>query len=486
MGENPLNFEITPEIERVFQLGLFYLCGRDEHQRPILVVKPSKIKDHAVDDSLFRRALIVFSQIIRQHCFRLYHPENWVMIIDLDKRSITDFPFRQLKMLITTTSLFFAGCLHKMYLLNPSGFFLFTFKIVERVMDAETRPKLQALKLATFVENFEKNGLSPNEIPVEFGGLKRDEGCYWPPVLMNVPRSESPFNIFQVQNSALLEQESVIRESKSEPVVFPRRPSQVISERENLRIGEPGPKEPEENSQGPITVVDFDVFLESNNLSSQSFYGKSNRREEPRTKSKFLTFDEGIILREKAPSRSSFVKASPDPSLLTREPLLGQNVFSFKNMNPKSPNPPHSNFPQIKFPGKHAQAPPRKVGGSHEISSHLSFPRSFTGDPSTDYSYSYYAKRKNQSMEELIRQIRNSHSFGTKQVSKKIVRNSVLLEHQMEAGEGFGGTTNLKRREQGKIGKKAKFGQLDLEMEEMHSIESVSRTRKPFWAKQII
>lgn len=471
----------------MFRLGLFYLCGRDEHQRPILVVKPSKIKKHAVDDALFRRALVVYSQIIRQHCFRQYHPENWVMIIDLDKRSLTEFPFKQLKLLITCTSLFFAGCLHKMYLLNPTNFFLLTFKIIEKVMDAETRPKLQMMKLAAFTQSFEKNGLSPDEIPTEFGGLKQDLEQYWPPVLMTRPGPEPPRNIFEVHNSNVQEQESVIRESKTQPVVFPRSIGKLSAGNAPLRRVRAERREDEEGEQesrDQITVVDFDVFLESNNCSSHSFYSRASGRDFLRKQSKFLRFKEGVILREQAPSVSSFVRPSPDPSMQHCAIPRGQNVISFKNVDTQSQIKQYPAPEQRKAPRSHLQGPPRKMGTLGETSSHLSFRRSQTGDPSTDYSYSYYVKKKNQTVQDLITQIRSSQISPRKGRVQKRVRNSVLLEHQRLSMMGPAKSLTLKQEENETTLRKMRTMDLGLDPVEAPRATFTAKTFKPFWVKK--
>jgi hypothetical protein len=150
------------------------------------------------------------------------------MIIDLDKRSITEFPFKELKMLISTTSLFFGGCLHKMYLLNPTTLFLFTFKIIEKIMDPETRVKINMLKKKSFDKMFENGQIDPCELTEEFGGTKVDNENYWPPVMMKLPDFEKKSNvknIFMKKNS--FEQESFIKETKNEPITLPHKKVQM-------------------------------------------------------------------------------------------------------------------------------------------------------------------------------------------------------------------------------------------------------------------
>ena len=244
IGEKPDNFRICPEVEGIFKLGLFYICGRDREHRPIFVMKPSKLKKQKIPDELFRRALIVYCQMIRQHCFRDYHVENWTMIIDLAKRSITEFPFKELKLLINTTSLFFGGCLHKMFMLNPSGLFMFTFKIVEKIMDPETRVKIYMLKRGSFGKMFSEGGIDPDQMVQEFGGNKVDPDCNWPPVMLQQEGVEVDYKIEEPKNLETEKnifkknmdctQEDDIKETKeSTPIIYPN-PGGDISDISNL------------------------------------------------------------------------------------------------------------------------------------------------------------------------------------------------------------------------------------------------------------
>lgn len=101
---------------------------------------------------------------------------------------------------------------------------MFTFKIIEKIMDPETRVKINMLKEKNFGKMFENNAISPDELTQEYGGNKVDPESYWPPIMMKLPDSayeSSEQNIFVDMNSQ--EQESIIKENKDEPIIFPQR-----------------------------------------------------------------------------------------------------------------------------------------------------------------------------------------------------------------------------------------------------------------------
>ena len=163
-------FKIDSDVMGIFKMGLFYLCGRDKQNRPVVVIKPSKTKKAKPKDELFLRSYIIYSQMIRQHCFKKFHVENWVLLMDLDRKSVFDFSFKTLSLILKSTNLFFGGTLHKLILLNPSSFFSFSFKIVEKMMDKSTRKKINMLKPKDYCKMWEF--IDVDQIPEEFGGQK--------------------------------------------------------------------------------------------------------------------------------------------------------------------------------------------------------------------------------------------------------------------------------------------------------------------------
>ena len=257
-------------------MGLFYLCGRDKKNRPVYVIKPNRIKLAKLKSALFIRSFITYTQIVRQHCFKEYHIENWIMLMDLEKKSVFDFSFRSLSMILKSTDLFFGGCLHKMFMLNPSSFFSFSFKIVEKMLDKSTRQKINMLKPKEYQKMWQF--IDAAQIPEEFGGQKVDTKVYWPPVMMKkdneIPHIDVSKNVFFDESSSFPRisngKFSQIRECKtSQQLKFQKR-----TIKNSVVTGEFISKAPEtlqndqvgdDQFQEMAMVTNFDVFLEENN-----------------------------------------------------------------------------------------------------------------------------------------------------------------------------------------------------------------------------
>lgn len=268
-------FRIDPGVIEVFKMGLFYLCGRDKANRPVYVVKPNKIKKSKIKNELFIRSFIIYSQMIRQYCFREYKIENWIMLMDLEKKSVFDFSFKSLSLILKSTDLFLGACMHKLFMLNPSSFFSFSFKVIEKMLDKSTRQKIYMLKPKDYPKMFEF--IAPTEITEEYGGSKRDGGVYWPPVLMKKDNEiggiDVSRNVFCDSRASYmcrsLGRQSEIRESKgeNEGVVKSKR---VVRGVRGLKVGDTSIHNAKMERVGLTgdeieTVIDFNVFLEENN-----------------------------------------------------------------------------------------------------------------------------------------------------------------------------------------------------------------------------
>ena len=268
------HFRIDPEVAEVFKMGLFYLCGRDKQNRPVYVIKPNRIKLAKLKSAVFIKSFITYSQMVRQHCFKEYHVENWIMLMDLEKKSVFDFSFKSLSLVLKSTNLFFGGCVHKIFMLNPSSFFSFSFKIVEKMLDKSTRQKINMLKPKEYPKMWQY--IDAAQIPEEFGGQKLDVGVYWPPVMMKkdneIPHIDVSKNVFFDESSSFPRisdgKLGQIQESKSgQRLGFQKQTikNSVVTEGVDSKAPEILERDQVGKGQSPNMVTNFDVFLEENN-----------------------------------------------------------------------------------------------------------------------------------------------------------------------------------------------------------------------------
>lgn len=60
--------------------------------------------------------------------------ENWHIIIELNEIGISDVPFGPLKKIINIAANHYQSCLERIWIMNPSGLFSFTWKVIESTL----------------------------------------------------------------------------------------------------------------------------------------------------------------------------------------------------------------------------------------------------------------------------------------------------------------------------------------------------------------
>ena len=165
-------------------------------------------------------------------------------------------------------------------------------------------------------------------------------------------------------------------------------------------------------TQDVITLVDFDVFLESNNLSSESFYAKSHKSGRSANSHKYMKYKDGIIVRQKSHSAN----VNPTVSTLSQEVSKPKNTDNipvcFRNFPPEHKS--HANSSS-----QNNQMTP--------LTNTFQHPKSHQPDYSTDYSYNYYIMKNNDTSSNTF----TDESILTNSViTQKKVVNSVLQNYE--------------------------------------------------------
>ena len=144
----------------------FFSIGRDKKFRPVLYLYPNKLKSDQMEK--FQQFLQVYLAIIQKYIFRPYYIENWVMIIDVEKKGLINFPWKALKSIIDTTNLNFSSRMHKMFIVNPSFIFNTTWSIIKGLIDSETARKISFVKRHDF--KVLQDVIPKDQLLKEYGG----------------------------------------------------------------------------------------------------------------------------------------------------------------------------------------------------------------------------------------------------------------------------------------------------------------------------
>ena len=167
---------------------MVFTIGHDKKFRPIIYFAPAKVKESEID--LFTRSMSLFCLLITRYLLRDYYIENWVIIMDLEKKGFLNFPFKAIQATMRVTSLMFAGRLHKMYMLNPTVMFYGLWKLVSKIANPDTVAKIQILKKSGFTELL--SVISPDQLLEKYGGtLSEPAGAF--PITTTFAADEKPF-----------------------------------------------------------------------------------------------------------------------------------------------------------------------------------------------------------------------------------------------------------------------------------------------------
>jgi hypothetical protein len=204
------NFTFTKDIEKYLHNNLVFSIGHDKKFRPILYFYPSKVKESELE--LFRRSLSFYLLMVVKFLMRDYHIENWIIIIDLEKKGFLHFPFKAIQATINVTSLVFAGRMHKMFLVNPTFLFYGLWKLISKFQHPDVLAKIQILKKSGFDQLLDS--ISKDQLLEQYGGTLRYEGSVFPMRTTYIPDEQPLMTAADIEaNNFIASEDKPVKES---------------------------------------------------------------------------------------------------------------------------------------------------------------------------------------------------------------------------------------------------------------------------------
>lgn len=157
---------INDVFEDFCKKKVFFSIGRDNKFRPVVYLYPTRLQSHLIPG--FQYFVNVYLSIIQKYVFRPYHIENWVMIIDVEKKGVLNFPYKAIKSLIEATDLNFSSRLHRTFIVNPSFLFNTAWTFIKSFIDQETTRKMSVLTKKDFGQILEV--IPKSQLLKEYGG----------------------------------------------------------------------------------------------------------------------------------------------------------------------------------------------------------------------------------------------------------------------------------------------------------------------------
>lgn len=174
----------TDNVKKLLNLGFFYIHGRDNRFRPIIVLNPeifvNNLNKYGIDEWLL--TLIYLLEYTKQQCLLPGQIENWTIICDVGKSSILSLP-KELKLLLAILQNNYRCRLYSMYILNVSLFIKVLWKTISIGLDQSTQRKIKLLQGDGDIEREVFKNINKAQIERRFGGLADDIVTkFFPPI----------------------------------------------------------------------------------------------------------------------------------------------------------------------------------------------------------------------------------------------------------------------------------------------------------------
>lgn len=116
---------------------------------------------------------------LKQNAFRPGYIENWTVVIDANYMGVASFPYSVLKRSLKVFLLNYAGCLHRVFILNASITFLTVINFSSKILPEETMKKIVIVKPKEKEQLLSE--ISHSQLLSSYGGsLPLYSGSLWP------------------------------------------------------------------------------------------------------------------------------------------------------------------------------------------------------------------------------------------------------------------------------------------------------------------
>jgi hypothetical protein len=125
-------------------------------------------------------ATLFTMEYVKQNMFLPGMIENWVVINNFNKLSITDLPRKEMQSMIGMLQNNYMYVMAKTWCLNVTTFQMACWKVIEIFIDPETKTKISLHK--TLTPDSLVNNFHPSQLEKRFGGTAEKPKRFWPPI----------------------------------------------------------------------------------------------------------------------------------------------------------------------------------------------------------------------------------------------------------------------------------------------------------------
>lgn len=160
---------ITENAMKILNSGFIYIHGRDNHFRPVMVLRCSEFmknrKIFCFED--WEKAVIFFMEYSINELLLPGQIENWVSICDINQISLTSIP-SELKRILGILQDNYRCRLYVMWIVNVSGWVKLLWRVIKGLIDNCTERKIKFLKNENLSEIFDL--VDRSQVEKRYGG----------------------------------------------------------------------------------------------------------------------------------------------------------------------------------------------------------------------------------------------------------------------------------------------------------------------------
>ncbi|KAL4447108.1 hypothetical protein ABPG74_013960 [Tetrahymena malaccensis] len=181
--KNNLPIKLDEEIIQFLQSGIIYLHGRDNRNRPIMVLNAYKIDTKKMSEDSLIKGVSFFLEVVVNNMLLPGQIENWVIILDFNQMGLFSFPVMSFKKMIGFLQSNYRARMYKLYCVNTPNSIWVPWKAVQLFLEENTIQKVNFSKQNTPTDLFKH--CNKSQVESKFGGSAPDlQEFSWPPKIV--------------------------------------------------------------------------------------------------------------------------------------------------------------------------------------------------------------------------------------------------------------------------------------------------------------
>lgn len=170
------------KVEKLLNSGAIYIHGRDHRYRPLIVLNAGRLDLQVYSIEDYTNLLCYVLEFASTKLMIKGHIENWIIITDLNNKSLTNLPLSELKQIISVLQNNFRCRMIVNYIVNAPRTLSFIWGILKKFVEPHTVNKIRIVRESKPAEM--RTHFSSGQYEEKYGGsCENITDNFWPPVL---------------------------------------------------------------------------------------------------------------------------------------------------------------------------------------------------------------------------------------------------------------------------------------------------------------